>query len=183
MSEQPTYPGRLATIGEQRPVLLALTYLATTFPELPSAYMVGHRHLTNAISLQMDKGADVEAWRVALQVPADAVHLDRYSDYTSIQFDTIVAGVPVKVYGSTPLLPDRAALSPQEDAERRARAADMEARHQAAEAVTQVMPLAEASFAADVAAGIAETPEAWAERTGLVPGPRAAADAETGGAL
>ncbi len=82
-----------------------------------------HAHCGDTINLQMRTGTEVEAWRTALQVSADSVRLHRYSDYTTIDFTAVVTGVLVKMYGTTPLLPDRAVLSPAEDAEQRAQAA------------------------------------------------------------
>jgi hypothetical protein len=129
MSEQSTDYGRYATITAQAPQFKALLFLARTFPTLPPAYVTGHPFGGLGIGLRVETATEAEAWRGALCVPPADVALHRYSDYTTIEFRTAVRGVRVDVHGATPLAPHLAAVSPAEDARRRAAALDVQ-RHE-----------------------------------------------------
>lgn len=148
MSEQPTDYGRYATIHEQQKQFETLLFLARTFPQLPSAYVTAHTFEGLPTGLRVENATEAEAWRVALCVPPADVALHRYSDYTTLEFRGAVRGVPVAVYAATPLAPHLAAVSPQEDAERRHRAALLVQRHELDDPA--VPPLAVAAPAAPV---------------------------------
>jgi hypothetical protein len=122
MSEQPTENGRYATIAQQAPALDAFASLMRTFPSLPAVSLTIHSYGPAEMWAQPDTAADVEAWRVALQVPPSEVRLYVYASYCSLEFDGFALGVKVKVFTSTSLAPNLAEVSPQEDAERQAAA-------------------------------------------------------------
>jgi hypothetical protein len=110
--------GRYASIAEQTPQIETLLYLARAYPHLPPAYLTAHAFEGLGVSLLVDSGWEAERWREALEVPAADVTLHRYSDYTTLDIKTVVHGVPLHLFGSTPLLPNRAELTPAEDADR-----------------------------------------------------------------
>jgi hypothetical protein len=122
MSEQPTENNRYATISQQALAVDAFAALMRTFPSLPAVSLTIHSYAPAEMWAQPDTAADVEAWRVALQVPPSEVRLYVYASYCSLEFDGFALGVKVKVFTSTSLAPHLAEVSPQVDAERQAAA-------------------------------------------------------------
>jgi hypothetical protein len=179
--------GRFAEISEQQEQFETLLFLARTFPHLPPAYVTANAFEGLPTGLRVDTATEAEAWRVALCVPPADVALHRYSDYTTLEFRGVVRGVPVAVYAATPLAPERAELSPQQDADRQA-AALLVQRHELEDPagpplLVRELPVSDAAvdaavdFRRSVDAGYMTLPD-W----GPAPAP-AVADVETGGAL
>lgn len=110
------------SIAQTRDALDLVRSLAIHSPELPAPYITLHTGVTRVLlSLQVDHGA-FEAWREALAIDTDAVHLvcfgtDSHVTVTSV-VETKVSNHPVRVmvelYGvGLPALTDRPA-DPQE---------------------------------------------------------------------
>lgn len=97
MNEKTTQP-QPETVGAQARAYEALADLARSFPDLPSAYTIVYRQ-GSAATLQVNTGADFEAWRTALGVPSANAELKRYSDGTGafIRIRSEWAGVELDV--------------------------------------------------------------------------------------
>lgn len=92
-------PWQAHTMSDLRPVAAAIATLVEMFGTLPAARFNAHAHLDARLDLAVDVPADFEAWRVALQVPADTVDLRTYAGDTWLVLEATVAGVAVQLCG------------------------------------------------------------------------------------
>ncbi|MGW6263474.1 hypothetical protein [Streptomyces sp. NPDC055085] len=86
------------TLSEQATVLVALAGLAVSHPHLPGAYFSTSEILPQELKVQLDSPGKVEAWRAALNVPAEQVVLRRSGERAHLKFDATVFGVEFYVY-------------------------------------------------------------------------------------
>ncbi|MFG2226135.1 hypothetical protein [Streptomyces sp. NPDC048644] len=74
------------TMAAQAPALSCLAGIAVSHPDLPGAYLVSSQVTANALTVQLKHPAHVEAWREALDVPAEALFMSRIGDQSSLEF-------------------------------------------------------------------------------------------------
>lgn len=187
MSEQPTggSPAE-ARVDGLRPAVALLAEIVSTFPDLPAPAVVLHRWPALGVTVHLERGCDLEAWREALGAGPGLVVLHVYAHTVWAEFTALVGGIRVVVYGDVPVAPDVAGVLPAVDAARREQAALLVQRHELEDAPVPPLGGAEppahqpdpaADFRRSVDAGYVTLPE-W----GPTPAP-AVADVETGGAL
>ncbi|MCZ4608865.1 hypothetical protein O3S80_34930 [Streptomyces sp. Lzd4kr] len=85
-------------LGEQATVLVALAGLAVSHPNLPGAYFVTSDVLPRELTVQLDSPGKVEAWRAALNVPADQVVMRKRGEQAQLKFEATAYGVEFRVY-------------------------------------------------------------------------------------
>jgi hypothetical protein len=186
MSEQPTggSPAE-ARVDGLRPAVALLAEIVSAFPDLPAPAVVLHREPALGVTVQLERGCDLEAWRGALGAGPGLVVLHVYAHTVWAEFAALVGGIRVVVYADVPVAPDVAGVLPAVDAERCRQARLDVQRHEVEDpAVPPLLvrtladaPDAAADFRRSVDAGFVTLPE-W----GPTPAP-AVADVETGGAL
>jgi len=89
LSTESTEPA--VTFAVLAPAIEALAYLQTTYPTLPSPYVV----LTPAgiVAMQCNTTADFETWRAALGIPPHTVTLHAYPYSVYLLAQTTICGV------------------------------------------------------------------------------------------
>jgi hypothetical protein len=147
-----------------RPAVALLAEIVSAFPDLPAPAVVLHQQAEFGISLQLERGCDLEAWREALGVPPELLVLHVYASVVWAEATALVGGVRVQLYSDLPVAPALAAVSPLLDAERRRSAALVEQRHQVEDAAVPPLAVADPArdFAASMAAGFVQVPQ-WSD--------------------
>lgn len=85
-------------LGVQATVLVALAGLAVSHPNLPGACFAISDVLPRELAVQLDSPGKVEAWRAALNVPADQVVMRKRGEQAQLKFETTAYGVEFYVY-------------------------------------------------------------------------------------
>ncbi|MGW0600633.1 hypothetical protein ACWD11_26385 [Streptomyces sp. NPDC002776] len=85
-------------MAEQATVLVALAGLAVSHPNLPGAYFSFSDVLPDEVGVQLDSPNKVEAWREALNVPADQVTIRIRDERVTLRFEVTAYGVQFRVY-------------------------------------------------------------------------------------
>lgn len=131
MSEQPTggSPAE-ARVDGLRPAVALLAEIVSTFPDLPAPAVVLHREPALGVTVQLERGCDLEAWREAVGAGPGLVVLHVYAHTVWAEFTALVGGIRVVVYGDVPVAPDVAGVLPAVDAARREQAALLVQRHE-----------------------------------------------------
>ncbi|MFC8202158.1 hypothetical protein ACFUTV_43300 [Streptomyces sp. NPDC057298] len=86
------------TLAGQLPVLVALAGLAVSHPHLPGAYFTISDVMPTELGVQLDSPGQVEAWREALNVPAEQVILRTRDDRSALKFEATAYGMQFRVY-------------------------------------------------------------------------------------
>lgn len=110
------------TIVEQLPAIQVALWLATVLEDLPAPSITISAYDGPPMRLGLDSAADFEMWRKTLQLPDSAVTFHHYSANSWLSVDAVISGVVVEIAAHVEVLPESAVLSPQDDAEQRARA-------------------------------------------------------------
>lgn len=156
MPDQPIQPPEAPTIGKQRPLFEALTAMSERFAHLPAPYITVTHTPTAAISLQLANPQELEAWRIALQIPPLVPDLHSYANIAWVSALTMVHGVRVELMADVPTPGHLAQVPPAEDARRQAQAAAEQFEARRAHLVEQRNKLAEPEPTASVAAPVAD---------------------------
>ncbi|MFE5090643.1 hypothetical protein ACFRCI_09610 [Streptomyces sp. NPDC056638] len=110
----------IPSLAQQAPAAEALMGLAQMAGDLPAAYIVIHASMPVHIAVQLDTPAQFEAWRTALQVPAESVEMlaEPSADMVWLATDMVVRGVAVRLTGhGVALSPETAEILPSVTAE------------------------------------------------------------------
>jgi len=133
--------------ADQQVALALLAQIADQAPGLPPADITIYDH-TGGVNVHLSSPDGFERWREALPLHQSAVELYTYSAQAWLAADGRFRGIRVELTADVSVAPALAAVSPQQDAERRARleqlAAERQRREMAGVAATAVMPLAQA---------------------------------------
>ncbi|OKH91457.1 hypothetical protein AB852_28240 [Streptomyces uncialis] len=76
-----------------------LLTLTERFADLPVPYITVYKTGVAQLRVQLDSPAEFEAWRAVLEVPTDAVALQRHAGGGWLEAKTVFAGVTVDLTG------------------------------------------------------------------------------------
>lgn len=179
----------MTAIDSQRIAIALLAEIADTWPALPAPVATVHQEPELGVTLRLERGCDLEAWREVLDISPELLVWHVYKHAVWVECASYFSRVRVVLHADVPVAPQLAAVPPAVDAERRRVAALLvqrcETEHPSEPPLGGAQPLAvpvpdmAADFRRSVADGFVTLPD-W----GPTPAPApAVADVETGGAL
>lgn len=110
----------MTAIDSQRIAIALLAEIADTWPALPAPAIVVHQEPGLGITLRLEHGGDLEAWREVLDISPELLVWHVYKHAVWVECVSYFNGVRVVLHADVPVAPHLAAVSPAEDAERRA---------------------------------------------------------------
>ena len=120
MSEPTMPPEAPTSVADQRLAFAVLAQIADSAPGLPPAYITVYDHIAGLHAWSQTASA-FEHWRSALGIAPAAVDVHVYAHESWMSARTEVGGVRVEISADVPTAPALVAVSPRQDAERRAR--------------------------------------------------------------
>jgi hypothetical protein len=175
----------MTAIDAQRTAIALLAEMADTWPDLPAPTVTVHQEPEFGVTLRLERGCDLEAWREVLDISPELLVWHVYTNAVWVECASYFSRVRVVLHADVPVAPDVAGVLPVVDAERRRLARLDVQRHEVEDPVVPPLlvrtladaPDAAADFRRSVDAGFVTLPQ-W----GPTPAP-ASVDVETGGAL